>query len=115
MSFQSNNRKVICKIDGVDDVDAAKCFVGKEIFVKNTELPKLKKGQYYYNDLVGMSVLLKNNSIGVIKENQNHGAGDYAIIQTKKEEMLVPIIKEHVLKIDINKKTFRINPQYYEF
>ena len=65
MSFQSNNRKVICKIDGVDDVDAAKCFVGKEIFVKNTELPKLKKGQYYYNDLVGMSVLLKNNSIGV--------------------------------------------------
>ena len=62
--FKKKGNKVVCKIEGVNDIDTAKQYVGSEIFVDKKELPKLEEGQYYYNDLLGLSVRIKNKKIG---------------------------------------------------
>ena len=48
--YLKKGKKVVCKIEGVNDIDTAKQYVGSEIFVDKKELPKLEEGQYYYND-----------------------------------------------------------------
>ena len=113
--FKKKGKKVICKIEGVDDIDTAKQFVGSEIFVDKEELPTLKEGQYYYNDLLGLSVRLKNKKIGEIINVQNHGAGDYLTIKREKDEILVPLVNDHVISIEIKKRILNLNPDYYEF
>ena len=113
--FKKKGKKIICKIEGIDDIDNAKHYVGSEILVDKEELPKLKKGQYYYNDLLGLSVWLKNKKIGEIIDVQNHGAGDYIIIKKQKDEILVPLIKGHVIKINLSQRILNLNPEYYEF
>lgn len=113
--FKRKGRNFFCKIEGVNDIDNAKKFVGREILVDKGELPELKKGQYYYNELLGLSVKLNNKKIGEIIDVQNHGAGDYLVICKKKDEILVPLIKDHVLSINLYQKILNLNPDYYEF
>ena len=113
--FKKKGKKVVCKIEGIDDIDNAKCFIGSEISVDKEELPKLKEGQYYYNDLLGLSVRLKNKKFGEIIDVRNHGAGDYLIVKKQKDEILVPLIKDHVIKINLSQRILNLNPDYYEF
>ena len=61
--YLKKGKKVICKIEGVNDIDTAKQYVGSEIFVDKEELPKLKEGQYYYNDLLGLMLELKTKKL----------------------------------------------------
>ena len=113
--FKKKGKKVICKIEDVNDVDIAKQYVGSEIFVDKKELPKLEEGQYYYNDLLGLSVRIKYKKIGEVIDVQNHGAGDYLTIKRKKDEILVPLINDHVISIELSKRILNLNPDYYEF
>ena len=113
--FKKKGKKVLCKIEGVNDIDTAKQYVGSEIFVDKKELPKLDEGQYYYNDLLGLSVRIKNKKIGEIIDVQNHGAGDYLTIKRAKDEILVPLINDHVISIELSKRILNLNPDYYEF
>ena len=92
-----------------------KPFIGKEILIDKDELPKLKQGQYYYDELLGLSVWIEKKKIGEIIDVQKHGAGDYLIIKKKKDEILVPLIKDHVIRINIKEKILNLNPEYYEF
>ena len=113
--YLKKGKKVVCKIEGVNDIDTAKQYVGSEIFVNKKELPKLEEGQYYYNDLLGLSVRIKNKKIGEIIDVQNHGAGDYITIKREKDEILVPLVNDHVISIELSKRILNLNPDYYEF
>lgn len=115
LSFKKKGKKVICKIEGINNIDDAKQFIGAEIHINKEELPKLKEGQYYYNELLGLSAWIEKKKIGKIIDIQNHGAGDYLIIKKSKDEILVPLIKGHVIKINIKDKVLNLNPDYYEF
>ena len=61
----------ICKIDGVDDRTAAEKLRGRELFIDRSDLPKLKKGEHYIADLIGMSV--GSHKVAYV---HNFGAGD---------------------------------------
>lgn len=115
ISFEQANNKIIGKVRGVDNIDRAKIYTGKLILLKKAELPKLKHNQFYYEELVNMSVFLKQKKIGVIRNVLNHGAGDYFEIRLNKFEIVVPFNKEHVLEINKKEKTISLNPLYYEF
>ena len=68
----------ICKMDGVDDRTAAEKLCGTELFINHNTLPKLKKGEHYIHDLIGMKVITNPesripNSVVYV---HNFGAGD---------------------------------------
>ena len=84
------------------------------IFIDRTELPKLDKKKFYYNDLIHMKAYIKKKQIGVVMNVKNHGAGDYLEILDKKKEILVPFNDDHIEEIDIKKKVLFLNPSYYE-
>jgi ribosomal 30S subunit maturation factor RimM len=52
--------------------------------------------------------------LGTVNDVKNHGAGDYLEIRTNKEEILVPLKNDHVLKINLKEKKIFLNPKYYE-
>ena len=64
--FKKKGEKIICKIEGINNIDNAKLFIGKEILIDKDELPKLKQGQYYYDELLGLSVWIEKKKIGKI-------------------------------------------------
>ena len=112
--LEKKGDNLIAKICTIDSPEQAQKFVGKSIFLEKGSLPKLKKNQFYYNDLIGNDVYIGNKNIGKIKNVLNHGAGDYFEIVAKKKELLVPYNEHHILEVNLKKKKIQLNPIYYE-
>ena len=70
------------------------------IGVSKDLLPKLNKGQYYWNELIGFEVLnLKNISFGNVDTFIETGANDVIVVRGDKER-LIPYTSNTVLKVD---------------
>ena len=67
---------IIARIDGVNDRNAAELLRNTELFINRADLPKLKDGEYYQCDLIGMRVIRDGITIGFVDNIQNYGGGD---------------------------------------
>ena len=115
IKFHKLNNKIFAKIEKINSPETAQKLVGKFLYIEKTQLPKLKKNEFYYEDLEMLDVFVKNKKIGKVICLNNHGAGDYLEISTKKEEILVPYNFDHIVKIDMKEKKIFLNPDYYDF
>jgi 16S rRNA processing protein RimM len=68
---------VIARVAGIDDRNAAETLKGIELYVDRARLPAAADGEFYYADLVGLTVVdTKGKTLGSIAAVQNFGAGD---------------------------------------
>lgn len=107
---------VILKIEGVDDMDAAQLLKGTEFYVPRQKAVPLSKDEYYIADLVGIKVysdeaIIENlNSkndigydLGTLSDVIQTGANDvYDVAMIDGRNVLLPAIKECILKVNIN-------------
>jgi len=80
---------VFSDVTSKEQVDALK---GTELYVPRSKLPKPKKGEYYYTDLMGLEARLADGTIfGKVRDLQNYGAGDILFITrpTGPEELIL--------------------------
>jgi 16S rRNA processing protein RimM len=102
--FKENN--AIAKIDNIDNLDEAQNLKNAFLFIKKTDLPKIKDSSFYYVDLIDSKVLHNQEVIGKVTNAVNYGAGDILTIyflKNEKEEDF-PFTDEIFPKIDLKKK-----------
>lgn len=92
-----------------EDADALK---GTELFVPRSRLPSLPDDEFYYSDLVDLSVRdTGGDTIGTIKSVQNHGASDLIEILTASQNtVLLPFTKQNVPTVDLTAGLVVIDP-----
>ena len=108
-------KKIIGKINGIENSEDAQSIVGKLIYIRREQLPKLKKDQFYFSDLKNLDVFVKEKKIGEVVDVCNHGAGDYLMVHTQKSELLIPIIDSHIIEINLENRIIKLSSNYYEF
>ena len=97
---KSRNQKnvVIIKIKGLDDINLVEDFKNKEIEIDRVDLPKLKEGEYYIEDLIGLDVYTDDGKLlGKLDDIFNTGANDIYQVNN----ILLPAIPDVIKKIDI--------------
>ncbi len=93
------------KLQNINDRNIAEQMRGKEIYVDKNNAPKLPKDRYYIQDLLGCSVWDDDETyLGELNDVMQNGANDVYIIKNDNGEILVPVLKSVIKKIDINKK-----------
>ena len=105
-------KKIIVKLDGIEDRDSAEDLKNKEILVSRIDLPKLEENTFYWNDLLDLSVLdKKGKQIGKVDSLFETGSNDVlVIVNENKERFLVPFIMEEVIrKVDLVKEFISID------
>ena len=110
--FRIQGKRIIVKLDGIQDRNSAEDLKNKEILVSRIELPKLEKNTYYWNDLLDLPVLDKEgNQIGKVDSLFDTGSNDVlVIVNQNKERFLVPFIMEEVIKkVDLVKEFISID------
>ena len=112
--FDKNKKKIVGKIIGINSTEDVHKYIGKLLYLKKEFLPKLKKNQFYFEDLVNMEVLIQKKVIGSVKNVCCHGAGEYLEIKCKEKELLVPFNFDHIHKISLEKKQIFLSIDYYE-
>ena len=110
--FRIQGKKIIVKLDGIQDRNSAEDLKNKEILVSRIELPKLEKNTYYWNDLLDLPVLdKKGTQIGKVDSLFETGSNDVlVIVNENKERFLVPFIMEEVIRnVDLVKEFISID------
>ena len=101
----------IIKFDGIDNRDDAELMVGNKLYIKSDNLGELPENTYYIKDLMGCVVYDNNNEIiGEITDVLQNSAQDLYKIKTKGgKEILIPVVKEFVKRIDIDEKSIYVD------
>ncbi|MBM3579247.1 MAG: 16S rRNA processing protein RimM [Alphaproteobacteria bacterium] len=76
VGIASGDPIVIAKIDGVTDRNAAELLRGVEIFADRTDFAPAAKNEFYYADLIGLTVVdMNSKEVGTVMDVLDYGAG----------------------------------------
>jgi 16S rRNA processing protein RimM len=101
------------RIDGVITKEDADQLKGISLYAERAVLPHLPDDEYYYTDLIGLSVFDSGGADrGVVKSVANHGAGDLLEITPRGliETVLLPFTQAAVPTVDLAQGRIIIDP-----
>jgi 16S rRNA processing protein RimM len=98
------NRFVCAELEGVDTMEAADALRGRVLYAKRSDL-KIPKGTLLVAELIGLPVwdAESGKQLGTLSDVIHPGATDIYVIATDKGEAMVPVVKEFVREVDIEK------------
>ncbi len=91
-AIQIRGDKAVIKFEDIDDGPSADALKSKRIYLPLSTLPKLKKGQFYYHEIIDYEVVDKKlGSIGHIKGVFTSNMQDLITVDHNGIEVLIPI------------------------
>jgi len=101
---------VILKFEDIDDMTAAEKYKQCKLYVDREHAVPLEKDEYFMTDLIGIQVVTEDGrELGTLKEIIPTGANDvYVVAGGEKKELLLPAIKDCILKIDLEKRAMKV-------
>ena len=108
-------KNIIALLDGVTDRNQVESLIGSEIAIESNQLEKLLDGEYYWKDLIGLSVLTEEgDELGKIDWLFNSGSNDVIVVKDKRsgevKERMLPFLRDDVvLSIDMDKSEMIVN------
>ncbi|HET7649455.1 MAG TPA: ribosome maturation factor RimM [Gammaproteobacteria bacterium] len=105
-----HGKTIIARLQGMTDRDQAARLIGAEIAVQRDQLPSLKPGEYYWADLIGMTVQLADGrALGEVEAMMETGANDVLVVQGDRQR-LIPFIRDQVVReVDLDKGLIQVD------
>ncbi|NND00359.1 MAG: 16S rRNA processing protein RimM [Gammaproteobacteria bacterium] len=109
---------VVAQLNGITDREQAMALNGLRILVRETDLPALPNGEFYWQQLIGLAVSdTRDSKIGQIVSIIETGANDVLVIKSddpEYDEILVPYTDAVVKEVDITQGTMTVDwdPSY---
>jgi 16S rRNA processing protein RimM len=109
--FWFQKDRVVLKLGGYDDVDAARGLIGYEFAVPESDRVQLEEDEFYDWELEGCTVKVGDESIGQVRSVIKTGGAEILVISDESgKERLVPLAAPIVVKIDPATKTIVVDP-----
>ncbi len=107
LHWRKQGKTLIAKLEGLDDRDEARAFIGAQIAVDKNQLPSLPKNEYYWHQLVGLTVFTRHEgldqALGEVVDLMETGSNDVMVVRSENKEHLVPwVVGEFVLNVDLD-------------
>ena len=106
-----HTKAIAAKLQGIAGRDEAAALRGLTIAIERSELPPAEEGEYYWADLIGLSVInLQGELLGQVSELLATGAAnDVLVVHQEQTERLIPFVAAYVLEVDLPGKTVRVD------
>jgi 16S rRNA processing protein RimM len=108
-------KKLIAKVDGIDDDHAAKKITHHRIMIKKSQLKVLGEHEYYWHELIGMQVINQDQqSLGQVEQIIDSSAQNLLQVNDKrvdqiKPPLLIPCHPNILIKVDKPKDIIHVN------
>ncbi len=107
-----HGKVLVAKLEGIADRTAAEKYKGLLVAVPRAELPEQEEGEYYWSDLVGMTVVtLAGETLGTVDTLLETGANDVLVVKGESGETLIPFIASVIQQVSLKDKTIRVDWQ----
>ena len=110
--IEQKGRQCLIVLEGISNRDGALTLKGIEVFIEKEEAEKtrhlLGEDTYYYYDIIGCSVYLREELFGRVTDILEAGAGEILVIEdTSGKEFLIPFVHSMVdIRELFNRKIF---------
>jgi len=101
---------IVAKLEGIDDRDEARLYMGCEIAINPEQLPEALVG-YYWRELIGCSVTdQEDNDLGVVTALIETGAHDVLRVEKDGHSTLIPFVEgTFILDVDVENKHIQVD------
>jgi 16S rRNA processing protein RimM len=103
----------IARFDGVVTKEDADALRNTSLYAERAVMPSLPDDEYYYADLIGLTVLDTGGAtLGTVKNVMDHGAGDLleVTVPGSAETILLPFTQAAVPTVDLRAKRIIADP-----
>jgi 16S rRNA processing protein RimM len=110
--YKAHGANYIAQFVGWDDRDLAAAWTNADIMVQRELLPSLPEGEFYWQDLIGLTVYNKaGHYFGVVDGLWETKANDILVIKTETgKEVLIPFVPEaYDIQINMDEKTLIVD------
>lgn len=108
-------KQVLARLEGIDDRNAAEALSGCRLYIRQQQLPELAAGEYYWSDLIGLSVeTLQAEPLGRIAAMMETGADDVMVLEGERERLIPFVIDDIVREVDLGNRRLVVDwsPEY---
>lgn len=93
---------VLLKFKGIDTMNEAELLKNSLLKIDRKDALPLKKDEYYQCDLYGLRVVTDTGrDLGKLTDILMTGSNDVYVVRNEEKEILIPAIKQCILKVDL--------------
>lgn len=109
---KKQGKLIVAHLNGCDDRNRALEYVNAKIYISKSQLPVLDKGDYYWDDLEGLSVeTAEGELLGKVDHLLETGANDVLVVKGEHEYLIPFVQNDIVLDVDLERGVMRVNWQ----
>ncbi len=108
---RAHGRVWLLAIDGVGSIDAANALRGSTVAVRESELPALEPGEFYFYKLVGLAVVdRQGRSLGAVSEIVSTPGSDVLVAVRDGKETMIPMVDDMIVEVDLESRKIVVEP-----
>ena len=108
VTYRHHKNFEMITMKGYNDIDQVLRYKGLYVYVKREDL-SLDKDEYLDSDYIDLDVIVDNNTIGKVIDIRDSGNNKFLVIKTEKE-VFIPLQKEFIKEVNLDKKYIIIVP-----
>lgn len=101
-------------LEDVNAIEAAEALRDKDIYARREDLPKVKDGENYIVDILGLDVIVGGDSIGSIVDVAQYGSADVYTVRTDRGQLSFPALKILIKRIDLDAGIMELDPAIFD-
>ena len=96
-----HGKGLVARLEGIADRNGAEALGRPEIWIERRELPALKRGEYYREDLVGLEVVnLQGTRLGRVDHFLDAPANPLMVVKDGENERWLPLVAGCLQRVD---------------
>ncbi|OGS80964.1 MAG: ribosome maturation factor RimM [Gallionellales bacterium GWA2_55_18] len=105
-----HNKTLAAQLPDCPDRTAAEKLKGMLIAVPRDSLPEQDEGEYYWSDLIGLTVVNEVGvTLGTVTNLLETGANEVLSVQGDSGEILIPFVASTIKQVDVKNQTIRVD------
>ena len=107
---EAHDKTLAAQLPDCPDRNAAEKLKGLLIAVPRSSLPEQDEGEYYWVDLIGLTVINQGGeTLGTVAELLETGANDVLIVRGSGPDILIPFLNSVIGQVDMAARTIQVN------
>jgi len=111
LEARPQGKAFVARLQGVETREAAALLTNSEIGVPRECLPMLKEDEYYWSDLIGLTVVNETGEeLGQVAGLLETGSNDVLMVKGASKDHLIPYIPgDYVLEVNLESRILRVS------
>jgi 16S rRNA processing protein RimM len=103
-SISVKGDKAFVKFDEINNIDAAAGLKGRSLYLPKSTRPKLSRGEFYNDEIVGFEVIENDEGLGSVTNIMEAGPNRFLVLDYNGKEVLIPVNGPFIRSVNKTKK-----------